>query len=259
LEVSNLELYDNNPLKYLYNQYVKMHFKIPDADVYHALSTSYAHTFHKDKTVVTIHDVRLKYSCYSHQLNRKGKLIARLTDKHKRDAVLNCKHIIAISDEMKEGLINYFNVDPDKISVINVMHIEDDLFYKPKESETYNIGLIGNLSSRIRRFDVVIKVFKKANIDNSRLLIGGGENDYLKKLASGDDKIKFLGFIPYEKVGDFYNDLDVLIIPSKNTGYPLPVAEAMKCRKPVITHQNFLLYIFLFFHLSINFQSFLYL
>ncbi|MDR3223033.1 MAG: glycosyltransferase family 4 protein, partial [Methanobrevibacter sp.] len=78
------------------------------------------------------------------------------------------------------------------------------------------------------------------DIKNSRLLIGGkGEElENLKKIANNDDRIVFLGFIPDEKMNDFYNSLDVFVFPTSGEGYGLPIVEAMACGKPVITLED---------------------
>lgn len=86
----------------------------------------------------------------------------------------------------------------------------------------------------------MIKAFLKEDIGNSRLLIGGKgpELNNLKKLSQNDSRIEFLGFIPDDKMNEFYNSLDIFVFPTIMEGYGLPIVEAMACGKQVITLED---------------------
>ena len=88
-----------------------------------------------------------------------------------------------------------------------------------------------------KRVDLLIKSFLEADIENSQLLIGGNgaEKENLLKIANGDSRIKFLGFVGDDEMNDFYNSLDVFVFPTAEEGYGMPMVEAMACGKPVIT------------------------
>jgi len=47
--------------------------------------------------------------------------------------------------------------------------------------------------------------------------------------------VQFAGFIPENKLNEFYNSLDVFVFPSFYEGFGLPVLEAMACGVPIIT------------------------
>lgn len=70
-----------------------------------------------------------------------------------------------------------------------------------------------------------------------KLLIGGTgpDEEKLKKLAAHDDRIEFCGFIPDEKLPDYYaNAIFVPFVPY-GEDYGLITIEAMKSGKPVLT------------------------
>ncbi|MDR2624082.1 MAG: glycosyltransferase family 4 protein [Methanobrevibacter sp.] len=237
LDISRIELDNQNLLKYLFNGRIKLHFKLPDADVYHGLGAPFTHTSNKDKTLVTIHDIlEIDFFHISPFLDNNGKIVEWLNRLHNRRAVLKCKHIITTSNDTKDKLCTLYNLELDRISVVRMGFIDDRLSYKDKESDTYNIGTISALYKR-KRVDILIKAFLKADIKNSRLFIGGegAEEDYLRKIADGDDRVKFLGFISDEHLNDFYNNLNVFVFPTAYEGYGFPMVEAMKCRKSVVT------------------------
>lgn len=69
------------------------------------------------------------------------------------------------------------------------------------------------------------------------LLGDGGEKKYLEKLAqdSGLSKrVRFLGFVPAEKLADYYYQADVFSRPSYSEGLGNAFLEAMACGLPVV-------------------------
>ena len=89
--------------------------------------------------------------------------------------------------------------------------------------------------------DILIKSFKKLNIENSQLIIAGiddGYLNYLKKLSYNlglKNKIIFTGKIPRKKFISFFKCCDVFVLPSiAGECFGIVLAEAMSCNIPVI-------------------------
>ncbi|MDR2830810.1 MAG: glycosyltransferase, partial [Methanobrevibacter sp.] len=139
LNVSRIELDISNSLKYLLNPRVRF-FRVPDGDIYHALAVSYIIPSRKDKTVVTIHDLVELDPIYNPYLNIKGKIFEKLKKFDERKLALKCRHIITSSKDTKSKLNSLYGVDLDRISVVRFGFIDENLFSKNKETETYNIG-----------------------------------------------------------------------------------------------------------------------
>lgn len=69
------------------------------------------------------------------------------------------------------------------------------------------------------------------------LLGDGGERKYLEKLATDSglaSRVKFLGFVPAEKIIDYYRQVDVFSRPSYSEGLGNAFLEAMACGLPVV-------------------------
>jgi glycosyltransferase involved in cell wall biosynthesis len=137
-----------------------------------------------------------------------------------------------VSEHVKKEVIRIFGIDEDRVKVIK-SGIRGDLEPLPKKDKVFRVGYLAQLDRR-KRVDLLIKAFKKSDLDE--LVIGGKGLDegILKILAGGDKRIKFLGFIPDEELVNFYNSLDVFIFPTAIEGFGLPIVEAMACGKPVI-------------------------
>ncbi|MDR3223031.1 MAG: glycosyltransferase family 4 protein [Methanobrevibacter sp.] len=226
----------NNQLKTAFYTYIEMPSLLVEADVYHSITPSLSKRLDKNKTVVTIQDlIPLEQKIYDSSLmSRMFKLSFQIAMK----SALKCREIIVTSDDLAKSLTEHYSIDSDNISVVRAC-ISNGFFPTSKNDETYTIGTISQLIYR-KRIDILIRSFLKADIKNSRLLIGGKghELENLKKIANNDDRIVFLGFIPDEKMNDFYNSLDVFVFPTLVEGYGLPMVEAMACGKPVITLED---------------------
>jgi glycosyltransferase involved in cell wall biosynthesis len=153
-----------------------------------------------------------------------------------------CRYVVCISEHVRREFIEKFNVDESKVRVIR-LGIRSDLNPPIKKDrgvvtntgyKVFRIGYLGQLDRR-KRVDLLVKAFKKGNIDGELLLGGRGIDEVgLKELAQGDKRIKFLGFVPDNRLADFYNSVDVFCFPTAIEGYGLPPCEAMSCKKPVI-------------------------
>ena len=103
------------------------------------------------------------------------------------------------------------------------------------------LGLIGRLD-RTKGFDYVIKAIEilSKKTDKKIKLKIAGDGYYKEELikASNEnseikDKIEFLGWIEDKK--EFFESIDIFILPSLNEPFGLVLLQAMKYAKPIIT------------------------
>jgi glycosyltransferase involved in cell wall biosynthesis len=118
--------------------------------------------------------------------------------------------------------------------------------FKPKEVKSlfgpghFVIGSVKPLET-LYNIDILIKAFRELSLrfDNIRLLIigSGNEENSLKKLA-GDleisDKVIFTGRVPFHRVSDYFNMINVLANLSEYESFGVSVIEAMACGLPVV-------------------------
>jgi glycosyltransferase involved in cell wall biosynthesis len=131
------------------------------------------------------------------------------------------------------GLKRYVN----KISIAP-KHFLDFTKFKIKK-EFYKrrnlIGYIGRLSEEkgvINLVNAIPQVLKQyPNLEF--LIIGDGQlRGTLQKIIKRNnlhEKVKVLGWIPYESIPDYLNELKLLVLPSYTEGLPNAVLEAMAC------------------------------
>ncbi|MBC7101550.1 MAG: glycosyltransferase family 4 protein [Methanothermobacter tenebrarum] len=227
-------------LKYLIYTLLEIPLKIPpNQDIYHACSPTEAIWIaNRDNSVVTFHDlIPILYPNPSKGglINSIGEFVGSKYFKFACERAVNCKAIIAVSEQTAKDLVEHLGVDENRVNVVR-QAIAGGLKPLKKEDDKYKIGTLSFLEPR-KRIEILIKAFLEANMEDSELLIAGRgpQENKLKKISGNDERIKFLGFVPDADLCDFYNSLDVFVFPSLLEGYGLPIVEAMACGKPVIT------------------------
>ncbi|GGK47127.1 glycosyltransferase family 4 protein [Salinarimonas ramus] len=95
------------------------------------------------------------------------------------------------------------------------------------------------VSSRLdapKRIDLLVEALRQVRIDIPLLIAGTGpDEERLRALADGDERVRFLGYVPDDDLPGFYADaLAVLFVP-RDEDYGLVTIEAMRSAKPVLT------------------------
>ncbi len=106
---------------------------------------------------------------------------------------------------------------------------------KYHEGEYQHVFMVSRLDGP-KRIDVLIQAMKYVSADIKLLIAGTGPMEaQLKKMAEGDERIKFLGFVNDEEVARYYADSLVIPYFPYDEDYGLITVEAMMHKKPVIT------------------------
>ena len=156
-----------------------------------------------------------------------------------RHACLHSDHLIVSFSSAKEKIVELFKINPDKITVISY-GVDHGAYYPDKTPKIKNrVAFLGEakrakgLDSVIRAFDGVLK-----KVPDATLVIAsnGNELEQMKQLAKETlpaGSYEFAGFIPEEKMREFYNAAHVFVFPSRY-GFGLSALEAMACGTPAI-------------------------
>lgn len=185
---------------------------------------------HQIPYVLTVHD--MTHEKYPHVF--RGKFDHTLA--HKETAIRMAKHLIAISEHTKQDLIEMYNVDPAKISVIYhgipKTYTVDKALTLPPLFFLY-VGERGGY----KNFEVVLKAL--AQIENQEIhLVCTGKPFNQNELQS----IHNLGCanrVLHESVSDaalnfLYEQAQALIFPSFYEGFGFPIIEAMRAGCPIL-------------------------
>lgn len=155
--------------------------------------------------------------------------------------------LVACSFAIKNHLINYFKVNENKIQVIynfvdlskvRISKIKMELKRELKIPEGKTIiGYVGRFNIYEKGIDVLINALNetsKIKSDIFLLLVGSGkdENIIYKNLSKSNFDYKILG--PQINIYDYFNIIDIFVLPSKIEPFGIVVLEAGLMKKPVI-------------------------
>jgi len=171
----------------------------------------------------------------------------RLYNRIERSVLRHADRIVTVSDSMKALLIKH-RVAGEKIRVIHnaidtneavpVASIEDIKQRHGLTSKHKIVGVIGRLNPEKGQM-VFLRAMEKtvrSCPDVKSLIIGDGQDGpMLERFCRENglsDHVAFLGY--QDKIADYYQVLDLLVLPSLSEGLPNTVLEAMTFGIPVL-------------------------
>ncbi|MGB4774787.1 MAG: glycosyltransferase family 1 protein [Daejeonella sp.] len=213
--------------------------------LYHGLSNELPFGIKKSgiRSVVTIHDlIFLRYPQYFPWVDRK---IYNLKFQY---ATKHADKIIAISEQTKRDIINFYGIAEKKIEVIYqncdpVFHQtvsvkekqEIRLDYKLPEKYLLNVGTIESRKNLM----LIVKALKHIP-EEINLVVIGRETPYTKTVKEYiiknqlAQRVHFLKNIPFESLPAIYQQAELFIYPSQFEGFGIPIIEALHSGIPVI-------------------------
>ena len=219
----------------------------PDkVDIFHGLSNELPLNIRSAgvPSVVTMHDViyrRLPW-CY------------RPFDRWMYDykyghSCRNADHIIAVSERTKEDVIEFYGIDPEKITVIyqgcdaqfrrQVSQEEIEEIKNRYHLPQRYLLQVGTIEKR-KNLELTVRALNGISPDMSLVVVGRdhhGYKSYIQKLAaqSGvEHRIIYLEGLPFTDLPALYTGAEVVVYPSLYEGFGIPVIEALECGRPVV-------------------------
>ena len=194
------------------------------------------------KSVVTIHDlIFLKFPELYNPIDR------ILYNNKFKYAVHHADKIIAISEQTKNDIVEYYNIDAAKIAVIyqgchptfKTIKTQEQ---KDRIREKYNLPKqfllnVGSIEPRKNALQIIKAI---ENIDIP-LVIVGKETKYSAEIQQYisqkglQDRVHILQGFTMEELSTLYAMADIFIYPSKYEGFGIPIIEALYAGTPVIT------------------------
>lgn len=155
--------------------------------------------------------------------------------------------LIIVHTKIQKNTLLCISFFKDKNIEVLPLGIDDSIFKeKPilvKNSTIKQLLYVGRIS-RLKQIEVAINsmVVLKSNNIECRLNIVGPISDLtyydeLKNLVIKldlIDNVNFIGSVKQEQLVSFYQDADVVLLPSKHESFGMVITEAMACGTPVI-------------------------
>lgn len=181
--------------------------------------------------IFTVHDLmHLFYYSAFHRFYYK-KVLANLA--------LEAKKIITVSNYSKMQLVDLLGIPE---SLIRVIHNGvDRSFFESEESQPSERPYFLYVGNRRKNKNIpaMLTAFAQAKIPKDFIFALSGDEDVelgllIDKLQISE-RVKFLGFIPEEKLPKLYREAHATMFVSLMEGFGLPVIESMASGTPVLT------------------------
>lgn len=220
-------------------------------DIYHGLSHELPRNIRKAQTptVVTMHDL-----IYERYPELYPKFDLALYRQKYRFSTSVADHVIAISEQTKQDLIQFYRVPEEKISVV-YQNCNPAFSVKRSEHEiqaakhAYHIHgdyilYVGAFIERKQALTLV-QAFHKAKLSGYKLvLVGSGESayrdqilEYLREHKLGE-KVFTLSHVNSTTLPALYQGAKLFVYPSVFEGFGIPIIEALTSGTPVISTEG---------------------
>jgi len=188
-------------------------------------------------TVVTFHD--LIWELFPQQF---GWLDSKSYHVRYQSAAKRSDHIVAISNNTKQDLINLYQIPENKISVIYQScgsYFQTPTYYRgPKKHFLY----VGSIIPRKGLDKIIMAYALLPDIEKRGVkIVGGGKGVYFEKCKSLieyyhlENHFTFLGGLANDELATLYDESIALVFPSIYEGFGIPVIEAIHRGCSVIT------------------------
>jgi glycosyltransferase involved in cell wall biosynthesis len=159
----------------------------------------------------------------------------RLVEKGTQEFV-EADHIVVASTFVKRTLLEW-GIEPSKISVVPdalTRHFDT----QPKTDAVFRIIAVGQLGFR-KGIQYLLKAVSHLRLPSSELLLVGGlQDEFIPMLREYAGYYRLAGYVPAEKLGEFYSQASVFVLPSVEDGWGHVTLEAMSCGLPAIVSAN---------------------
>jgi glycosyltransferase involved in cell wall biosynthesis len=230
--------------------FIKNEVKKAEIDVFHGLSHELPLKLPKSvKTVVTIHDlIHERYPEYYPYFDRKIYTLKFRKACDKADIV------VAISEQTKRDIIDFYKVDAGKIQVIYQschpqFYLIPPQYFDENIEKKYNLPkkyilYVGTINERKNLLSLMKAMQMLENQEDIHLVAVGNGGTYfekVKKYALQNHLSKRVHFLTKTDFKDFpfiYKNAKAFVLPSFFEGFGIPIIEAMWSGCPVIVSEG---------------------
>ena len=208
--------------------------------------SAYPHFYLNKPFIFTLHDMQERY--YPEFFTFKERILRWLNDQSLAKA---SEQIICESNYVKNDIIKFTKVNPEKINIIQSPPPADFLNYHFNEKQFKKVKEKYNLPDKYIFYPAqcwyhknhikLVEAFKIVNekYNNIYLIMTGSQknnyNNLLKKIKelNLEKKALHLGYIDYEDLPYFYKMSMMLVMPSLFESVSIPIYEAFSLKVPV--------------------------
>ncbi|MBL4589245.1 MAG: glycosyltransferase family 4 protein [Alphaproteobacteria bacterium] len=148
------------------------------------------------------------------------------------------KHIICVTKYMVEELKEHGFPSENLYYIPNAIDLDKEYVQRnlPPKEKPLTIGVIGRFTEE-KGLDTFIDALKHINIPHKAIIAGCGalREQIRNRAIKQNTTVKFLGWIDEQPKNKFFEQCDVLIVPSRHESFGLTILEAWKHGLPILS------------------------
>ncbi len=202
----------------------------------------FLNTLGHQKMVLTVYDLT------NEKFNDHTPLTTKVLD-WKKQLIGRADHIIAISENTRKDVIEYYQADPAKVTTVYLSGgFDKSVLDAPRDPEMdqFSSPYVLFVGSRgtYKNFNAFAKEAAPVLVrENIHLVLAGGgpmsaaEQALLQELGIAD-RVKAYAHVSDKLLAQLYQSALLFVFPSLYEGFGLPVLEAMQCGCPALLSNN---------------------
>lgn len=159
----------------------------------------------------------------------------KIAERLEWESFAQIKHFFPLSEYVRDNLIDYYQIDPSRITVINTGRGSLQPFYGEKDYKNGHILFVAKDRFEAKGGPLLLEGFKIAQQKNPslKLVIVGQEN--YKHLNGVIPNLTVHGFIPWgEELQNLFNTAALFAMPAINEAWGLVYLEALATKNPIL-------------------------
>jgi glycosyltransferase involved in cell wall biosynthesis len=158
-------------------------------------------------------------------------------------SILRADRVIAISHVTKKTILDHYDIDPERITVVPHGWMPLNIASEAKKSETGEYIYYPAITRPHKNHHVLLKsiaALKSQGRFDCRLVLSGIQTSHWKTLRRQirqlhlEETVHHEGYVSYERVHQLYRGADCVVFPTIFEGFGLPVMEAVEAGKKIL-------------------------
>ena len=173
------------------------------------------------------------WSSFSTQMDKYSENLLQQAEGLELKSYNQMTHIFTIGAYVKDNLVDHYNIDPEKISVVGSGLGGIIPFEGEKRYDNGKILFVAKDRFEDKGGVLLLQAMERLAVSNPnlKLFIVGQEN---YKTVSNLPNVEALGFVSKEVLQELFNECSLYVMPAINEPWGLVYLEAMACKMPIV-------------------------
>lgn len=178
---------------------------------------------------------------FSHMLYSERRFLWNKKILNNLKSEINLTQFFIVPSKFVKESLEYSGINSKNIYICpygaNIKKQSNNVSLKNREDKKLNCIYIGNVT-QMKGIYYLLEAIKHFDNDKVSLKLIGKYNNKNNLFSEYMDRCEFVGVVTHDKVAEYCEEADIMILPSLGEGFSLSILEALGCGLPVICTTN---------------------